>query len=202
MFCVECGRDSKDVLCNKCQRKRELFRIKDFSLNECNNCGSYQYNGWGENLQKKIEEAIRKNMETNNTIKDIHIYFRKAGSRISVTVEAGGHIGNARKEEKKVLYVNLKTRKCDDCIKKLGGYYEAVVQIRGDNKEKIMERILNITKDYEIEQIKEGYNIKITKKAYAKKIANRLKDLDIKRSFKLVGRKEGKDLCRDYYCIR
>jgi len=202
MLCVECGKDSDNVLCQNCQRKRELFKIKDFSLNECIRCGSYYYNGWDKNLQKKIKEAVEKNIETNNTINDIDINFKKAGSRISVSIKAEGYIGNAKKEEKKIFFVNLKSKKCDDCVMKLGGYYEAVVQVRGENKEKIMQRVKDLTVGFEVEQLKEGYNIKLTKKADGKNIINRLKDCDVKRSFKLVGKKNGKDLCRNYYSIK
>ena len=202
MLCVECGKNSDNVLCRNCQKKRELFRIKDFSLYECNNCGKYSYNGWDENLQKKIKEAVMKNIETRNEIKNIDLDFRKSGSRISVSIKAEGYIGNAKKQEEKRFFVNLKSQKCDDCIKRLGGYYEAVVQVRGEHKEKIMHRIRDLTAGFEVEQLKEGYNIKLTKKADAKNIINRLKDCNIKRSFKLVGKKNGKDLCRNYYSVK
>ena len=143
-----------------------------------------------------------KNIETKNEVKNIEIDFKKAGSRISVLIKAEGYIGNAKKEEEKRFFVNLKSQKCDDCIKRLGGYYEAVVQVRGENKEKIMHRVRDLTAGFEIVQLKEGYNIKLTKKADAKRIINRLKDFNIKRSFKLVGKKAGKDLCRNYYSIK
>lgn len=96
---------------------------------------------------------------------------------------------------------------CPDCSKQSGGYFEAIIQFRGDpkkyadKKEKI-ERMLRkktfITKE---ESVKEGVNLYI---GSSKIVWNVLKELELKPvlSRKLFGLKEGKRIYRITFMLR
>jgi NMD protein affecting ribosome stability and mRNA decay len=99
----------------------------------------------------------------------------------------------------------VKNRKCENCIKISGGYYEAVLQARGEHTERISKKIMSMAKEsvVSVKQLKEGYDILLTDKKIAAKIATQLGNyFDIRSSYKFVGEKKGKKLYRNYYAIR
>ncbi|MDI6721087.1 MAG: NMD3-related protein, partial [Candidatus Aenigmarchaeota archaeon] len=97
-------------------------------------------------------------------------------------------------------------RKCADCIKISGNYYEAVIQARGEKSEKIMEIIRRLAPNRIITSVSRmptGYDIKFTDKKKAAEIAQNLRQrFGVKRSYKLVGEKKGIKLYRNYYVVK
>ena len=94
---------------------------------------------------------------------------------------------------------------CDNCIKIRGNYYEAVMQIRGERAEKLLNKVIESlqTKIAAIDKIKQGYDVRIIdKKSAAFFVQNIRRKHSVTQSYKLVGKKKGKELYRNYYAIR
>ena len=91
-------------------------------------------------------------------------------------------------------------------VKLSGGYYEAVIQVRGNDRDRILKyalRLLPKKAIINIETLNEGYNIKIMHKANAATTAKHLRGkFEVKQSYKLVGSKKGERLYRNFYAIR
>jgi len=199
MFCIKCGNNAVvGNFCKKCFLEKEsLFRIKNFRITKCDVCGSFY-----ERRKIEIGDAIKKRLITKHKIKGIRISYRKHGNHISAEIECSGIIKPFSKAEKKTVDIIVDTRKCDDCTKLAGNYYEAVLQIRGDNREKILEMIKQSNALCYIRDVDKGYDVRLVKKHDAAKVANILKLYMIKRTAKLVGEKDGKKIYRAYYSIR
>ncbi len=179
-ICIVCGKPAfLEGRCKSCILKKEIFNIKDFGLVICDLCGSfYSDRKWHEkeDIKDVIKEHIKKRIqaEAGARIKKIGIDFKTAGNRYITKVLVEGVLHGLQKKEEKNLIVTTKYIKCINCSKMLGGYYEAVIQVRGEDAEKIMEYIEKILpKDSvtRIEKRKEGYDIKLMNKGIAKKIA-------------------------------
>ncbi|MBS3056057.1 MAG: hypothetical protein J4473_01335 [Candidatus Aenigmarchaeota archaeon] len=182
MFCVKCGAETKKgkFFCEKHAEKN--VKIKNIAVNVCKLCGGDEKKAVIKSLKIKNPEFIRKILNT-----------------YEIEISAGN---------KKFIYIAKITRKkCANCIKILGNYHEAVIQIRGERVNEFYNNIIKNLSNGEItstERKKEGIDIKLVNKGTAKKIARRIKNLSIavKQSFRFVTSKKGKKLYRVYYSIR
>lgn len=201
MLCIICGKAATvDSFCDGCFLARNhLFEIKNFSARVCK-CGSYYDRAWktGKNY---VEDLVSSRVKTKNRITWKNISYRLAGNKALVKIELSGFIRPCRKLKKEVkeIEIVLARQKCDRCVKISGRYYEAVIQMRGDEAAlgKIMNQ-MNLS-NASVEKVKNGYDIRFMDKNEAKKNAERFK---AKKTFKLVGFKEGRNLYRSYYLIK
>ena len=202
MFCIKCGGKAEaGNFCKDCFLKsNHLFDIEDFTALECSGCGKLQRG----NIRYQIKEKIL----TKNVISKYEIDAKQSGHRIVAKVTCTGKINPMRsavREEKKII-IMVKRTKCEDCIKLLGGYYEAVLQVRGERQERILNKIKKFIYNEDItriETLKEGHDIRLRSKSSASSLVKYLRSFfDIKESYKLVGEKKGKKLYRNYYAIR
>ena len=205
MFCIKCGRKaSVGVFCDDCfLSQNELFEIKDFSLVFCD-CGAYYTNRWERkgDLEDIIMDAIERKTKIKGVVKDKDIRFRVVNNRVLVSMNFKGFIKPCKKKkaEKKEITITMKKRKCDVCSKLLGGYYEAVIQLRGTRKDKLLKK-LKAFPNIRVEGKKEGYDVKFFSKKDANDAIGKL-GLKAKTSFKFVGTKKGKRIYRKYYAVR
>jgi NMD protein affecting ribosome stability and mRNA decay len=207
MLCIKCGREA--VIGNFCENcfleKEKLFDIEDFTIAICD-CGSYYDEIWQK--PRATDEIIRclieKKIKTKNKITGKKILLKKVGNRVFASVVCSGFISPCKKskEEEKRISILIKIKKCDQCVKLIGGYYEAVLQIRGDY-DNIFDKIkCHLPKTARIGKIKHGYDIRFLRKSDAAKVSRKLIEFEIKKSFKFVTTKKGKKLYRNYYSVR
>ena len=207
MFCIKCGRKaSTGNFCDACfLEKKELFDLNTIKLSFCENCGHIFSN---KIKVKDVEDFIINNIKTENKLVKKDANIKRFPDRIEITITAIGFIRPVRKivtsRKKFVLYI--KRMKCKNCVKILGNYHEAVLQIRGEKKEKILQMIGKLLQQENlasIDKIKEGYNVKIIRKSAASMVINILKrQFTVRRSFKLVGEKKGSKIYRNFYSVR
>jgi NMD protein affecting ribosome stability and mRNA decay len=199
MFCVKCGKEAKvENFCEKCFLGRQkLFDVKDFTLIYCGLCGI---------KQEDIKDEIRRKIKSEHSITKASVAMKVVGNKVHAIVECEGKIEGLTKNEQKRMLVILRKKMCDAHVKLSGGYYEAKLQIRGEDKEAILrkaQRLLPTKAIVDIIELKEGYDIKVMRKSNAAEAAKALrKNYTIKVSYKLVGSKKGQMLYRNFYAIR
>lgn len=199
MFCIVCGKNAEiDNFCKKHYMERiKLFEIKDFSIYACQDCGK------GE----PDDDYIKKQIKWNFKAKEVDIHKKIVGNRIIATITATGKIGHGlEKKEKRYVKITMHKRKCDLCIKKSGGYFESVFQIRGKDKDEILgiiEKLSNTDDISSINLVKPGYDVKFISKKKAATLAKTLKrNFSVTGSYKLIGQKKDKKLYRSFYAVR
>ncbi|HIG96843.1 MAG TPA: hypothetical protein HA230_00665 [Candidatus Aenigmarchaeota archaeon] len=199
MFCIKCGRPAKiGNFCDACfLDSEELFAIKDFSMEYCDICGINQ---------NMIKEQIIGSLKTKNNISNTKVSIKLVGNKAHATVTCSGSIKGLPKTETKNVMVIIRKKMCAMHVKLSGGYYEAVIQIRGRDKDNILKyatRLLPKKSISSIEKLKEGYNIKVLHKANAAAAVRGFrKRYEVKDSYKLAASKKGEMLYRNYYAIR
>lgn len=215
-FCFVCGKATEKLIegyCEECRNEDTtlLEMPKKFELIVCSRCNRVKYlNTWQdipieEVLNKKVKTVGR--ITTFDIINEVKFYYAHA---------KGYPKGSTKlREEKERIPVHINKIVCPKCNMRWGGYYEAIVQVRGNyTKEalKIAEEIVGrsegkdekafITK---IEKVKGGVDYYLGSKRIATKIADELKkrfNADIKKSFELVTQREGKDVHRNIISVR
>jgi nonsense-mediated mRNA decay protein 3 len=108
----------------------------------------------------------------------------------------------------KSVHLKITHKTCDECFKKSAGYYEAVVQLRGNaaRVEKEMGRIDKFMQGRnafvtKVEKLEGGYDIYVSSKGLISEYIMQRK-LKAKKSFTLYGVREGKQIYRNTYFLR
>ncbi len=210
MKCIRCGKREAKIgyLCEECYNDtHELFKINNFKMMICPSCGRYNVNVWKES-DDPIKSAVMEKIKPIGDIKEINVETEKKSGRIIAKITAKGFIkpSTIPKTETKEITIQVKNKLCPICVKKSGNYYEALIQVRGGKKEKLLKIILDSKemKDniVRVKNLKEGYDIFVIDKKVAENRVKSINGIIFKRSFKLVGRKNGKTIHRNVYVVR
>lgn len=224
-ICSVCGRPAViESLCEEHYSKRnELFSVEPFKIEMCDTCEAVRDDYWVRiPLEEVVESIIRRNAQGRNKLDDVSVKLKKGGEGFIATIKATGHIlpATIEKTETKEVRIRVKTLKCPICVKMLGRYHEAVIQFRGPRMEQMVELTNKVVSEMRrkfgdvprrLEQNKDGWNLFVVNKADARGIIRGLKEtfeknkepkLEVIRSYKLVGKKDGVELMRDFYCVR
>jgi nonsense-mediated mRNA decay protein 3 len=114
-------------------------------------------------------------------------------------------VGQKLFELKRNVLVSFVPTLCVDCSRESGGYFEAIIQLRGDEKNvermaKMLEReVGKKTFIPKIVSLKEGVDIYVGNKKAVEAVLSRIK---YKRTEKLAGERDGKRLYRSTFGIR
>jgi len=213
-FCFLCGKKTEKLIkgyCEECYNKEfQLIKIpKKISYVICNKCNLIKYKNKWRNL--RIEDLIKQNIKIlGNNVKvkiEMNDIFH---------IKAKGFLKDSEKLKDEIHNVNVIINKtiCPLCSKKYGGYYESILQLRGDFSVYITDfigdqMILISKKDrksfYKIRKVRNGFDFYIGSKAAANKIAELLKkkyNAKVKKSFKLITKKDGKNIYRNIISVR
>lgn len=207
-FCFVCGKKTEKLIegyCEDCYNKKfVLVNVpKELTLKICSKCERINYrNVW-------------RDMEIEDVLKDkIKILGKNVDLRISrddgiISVCAKGFLKDSRKQKEECYDIRLKMNKvvCRDCSRKFGDYYESILQLRG-NAEKMFDFIedrLTNDKVYKIENVRNGIDVYLSDSHFAETLSKLLKKnfkAKIKKSFRLLTRKQGKDIYRSTFVVR
>ncbi len=121
-------------------------------------------------------------------------------------------------KDRTVVEIKLTRKLCESCRYRSGGYYEATLQLRGDedflaNMLELVEDIANKWREFDkksfitsMEGVRGGIDVKLGSKRLAKKIVSQAKkykkDIIIKCSKKLKTVKDGKKIYRYTFAVK
>ncbi|KYC44795.1 MAG: NMD3 family protein [Candidatus Methanofastidiosum methylothiophilum] len=240
--CFVCGKEDNltEGRCKECYLK-ESFKFEipaRIKVPYCKSCNSYYTNRWKPLLEKVsfINEILENNISSNRDL-DFVSEFSKKNKKVQVKVDFAEE-GNISKiklfirpfqddtsfDMEASTEILLSGEQCQRCSRFYGGYYEAILQVRNDEKKIETERANNImeiidelsdryiSKDRmafiaRVEELKEGIDIYMGSLSAARKMANEL----VKRfsgslgeSHKLMGldRDSGKKIYRTTVTVR
>lgn len=235
MFCILCNSEEKlyDGLCKSCYLKEfKLVELPEYTtFTVCSHCGAtFKNNKWiqaGYYDDEIINDAIQKDITINDKLENVEMFTEITNNRGTVyecVLHVSGDILDTRIEKEYPIEVKVERGVCPDCSKFYSGYYEAVIQLRADDRKLedteindadkfISSEIQRICKTnklaYVTERIvlKEGVDYHIGSYNAAHKIAvNMQKQYGglITESRKLVGHDKSKsrDLYRSWISVR
>lgn len=215
-FCPNCGKETKKLikgLCENCfKKKNKLLSLpKKIEIERCPNCGKFKDKGkWTKPIELKnfLREKIKEKIQVNGKLGTLEINLNKINKKFETELKAKGVISEDQKtpkSEELKFDLEIKTKVCKYCSRKLGGYYEGILQLRGsdENIKKSLNIIEKILKENNkgmkfisnIQRKKNGIDIYLGSKGLLKKISRRLKTkfkAQKKESYSLKTQKEGK----------
>lgn len=205
-FCFVCGKKTEKLIegyCEDCYNNSfNLIQTpKEVTIFRCSKCKKIkQKNDWND---IEIEDLIKNNIKVLGNNVKVEVIGDKIFAR--------GSLKNSKKvKEDETHEINIKTVKvlCPECSRRLGGYYEAIMQLRGNMPEEVLSFIDKEIKEksfYRIDSVKGGFNLYIGNKNIANQIADKIKriyNLEVKKSFKLYTKKEGKDVYKSVFSVK
>lgn len=236
MFCPECGSTDTEMIngiCKNCFLKNfHLITIpEDISITVCKHCNAKLEEGkWKESYipeEEIIYRTLERNIQLNSFCENEEIELeidQMRGTIAECYIEATATVLGEKVSESYNVNVKIKHSVCPDCSKKTAGYYEAVIQLRADNRELNSDEIANAEeiikrtiekqskKDKlayipEVAKLKEGKDYYIGSLKSAKKVAEHLKEElggIIKESPRLISedKSTGKGLYRFWISVR
>jgi nonsense-mediated mRNA decay protein 3 len=215
-FCFICGKVTDDLVEGRCIdcRGEDKFLIvvpKKFELVVCSRCSRVKDNNRWQDIS--VEEVLNKKVKTNGRITNFEII--QEGKFYYADAKGYPEGSTKLKEEKERIPVHINKLVCSKCNMRWGGYYEAIIQIRGNYTQKAIAITEGIVARLEgkdekafiskIVKVRGGVDYYLGSKRIATKIADELKkefDAEIKRSFELVTQREGKDVHRNIISVR
>jgi nonsense-mediated mRNA decay protein 3 len=204
LICPKCGASSRETdfsgpFCIKC-RPVEIKCPKRLEFMRCSRCGRVRLKGnWVACPDEKLaQEALSKCK--GEYLKATYSFMNQEGTFFVGDKE---HMFPVKKKFK----VNVVKNICPDCVRKSGGYFEAVIQLRGKTGkirkyERLFKKMLAkktfVTKE---EELKEGLDLYI---GNSRAVVEMLAELGVRAriSRKLAGEKAGKRLYRTTFLVR
>ncbi len=208
-FCFLCGKKSECLVkgyCEECYKRQfQLIQVPEvISITICTKCQKIKERNFWRDIE--IEKIIRDSVKIIG--RDVEIRIERNDN---AKVFAKGYLEDLKKIKEEVHEVKLKLNKqmCSDCSKMFGKYYETLIQVRGDltndDFDDIGDIILKRGGFYRIKEVRGGHDFYLSSKNLAKSVTDLLRRryrIEIKKSFTLVTRKEGKDIYRDTVLVR
>ncbi|MDY6771083.1 MAG: 60S ribosomal export protein NMD3 [Candidatus Nanohaloarchaea archaeon] len=221
-FCPQCGKETDQLfgskgLCRDCYSEHATFvdLPDEIRFDQCSVCGNYKVeNVWKEfeSDEKLIYDLLRKHEKESI---EMSASFRKQGEKYVVNVlmekQESGEIVQQTQE---VVLKPQKTQ-CKKCSRFHGGYFEAIVQLRGNVSEAMFGRVMDHAADKtnedrsdfvsNVEERDGGYDVYVSSNTMAEAILDFIDErfeLEQERSKELVGEQEGQKVYRTVISAR
>ncbi len=210
IYCPLCNRSSDEFrfignFCEPCiVEKLERKLPSDIRILTCRFCGRVKEarNTFAPLNNASLGKALKSGMKVD--------YYVKAKSHDTKNIEAVfmADVDGEKVSFRKTLPYKIYHETCQRCYRISSGYYEAVVQLRG-NWERINNLITKLTRYIErrngfvakVEGVEGGKDVYTSDKLMTTEFFHDY-DLKPKRSYRLYGMKKGKRVYRNTYSLR
>jgi nonsense-mediated mRNA decay protein 3 len=204
IICPKCGRTNAgvqfiDAFCPDCYP----FKVKipeEMEIRICKKCGNVQFRGeWQPYDQETVERIVATKCKGDHDWAD---YDMDKGEITFTIKKPGGDI-----EIKKPYVVKKIIDMCPNCSRQSGGYFEAIIQLRGDEKKikrymmmlmKLLQRTTFVSK---VDEKKEGIDLYVGSSKAVVAVMNET-GLRTKMSHTLAGERNGKRIYRTTFLVR
>lgn len=200
-FCFVCGAQTQELIegyCNDCFEKVPAARVPEkISLTSCSRCGSVKTGSrW---IKLELCDILKKQIKILGKLKNLKTKEHDKKIEIFLEIESGG------KMKKEVYTINFHKNKglCSKCAKKFSDYYESILQLREFERKDLLK--LKSLNQFRCKEVKGGMDIYIESKSLAKAAAKKIQTIipvEIKESFRVWGKKNGKNVYRKIISIR
>lgn len=206
--CPICNRSSEDIkfygeFCEICASDKLREKLPDtVEVERCKICGKIRTR---EGMREENRQSVHLVLQSRIKNYVIHVLEYEPGKAVIEAVEEGRH---GKLTASKDVILTYKKITCESCYKKIGGYHEAVFQLRGDPEriQRFIERFTRWLENREeyiarVDKAEGGVNAYISSKTAANAFIHE-REIVAKASYTLMGLKNGKRVYKNTYAIR
>jgi nonsense-mediated mRNA decay protein 3 len=217
--CPQCGRRESEceeqfvgAFCPGCfSESRSLFSVRaPLELEHCPKCGKSKFQkDWERPTEERLSQYLSSRVRSAYPFEVLEC---KASSpeknQLLVEAEVSFQLPQGSCAKKGITRtIALIANLCPECGQRSGGYYEAIIQLRGDpervaRKAALLKAVIgNESFVSREEKLREGADLYV---GSSKAAASALSKLGLRHSHsaKLAGKKHGRNLYRRSYCVR
>jgi nonsense-mediated mRNA decay protein 3 len=160
-----------------------------------------------------VEDVLNKKIKAKGKLLKFEI--QPEGKKFFVYAKGYPKGSRKLKEERVLMPAHVNRIVCPNCSRRYCGYYEAIIQIRGNYDESVLkfveDSVDEVTDKFEkgfitkVEKVVGGFDYYLGSKNLACKIAEQMKkkfNAEIKKSYKLVTEKDGQEIYRTNISVR
>lgn len=236
MLCPDCGAETETLVegsCSRCfVRRHDIAQVPahvDVLL--CATCnarrdGETWADAGARSRTEMVDDAVARSVAFHQRVDDPHVELMSEpqdDANLAYDVMVDGNVGGLPVDALYRTVARIKQGVCQSCSRQAGGYFAAIIQLRGSDREPtdderqeagaIVMRSVDRMKQQGNQQafvtkqgkVKGGHDFFISEidvgRIVAKKLADRF-DADVQESPKLVGRNLGKDVYRVTFLVR
>ena len=139
MECVKCGSPSgESILCLACfmDGREMVVAPEQVAVLRCGRCGRFSDRGtrWFEGPDEAVWAVLRDQVSAPEDLADVGISLETTVREqwSTATVRVVGNYGREHVSAEREVAVKVRSHACQDCSRRAGTYFEAIVQVRGD----------------------------------------------------------------------
>ncbi|VVB60490.1 NMD3 family protein [uncultured archaeon] len=225
-FCPSCGTETDELfegLCRKCflSNVELLQAAKRVQFGLCYDCGRIRFNKFWQSYDSKnalVRDVVLRHARPLRGAKlsiNYSDFTIKGKTEVPVEVTATIESNSRTLSKSKDMLLVITPEICPDCSRLRGGYYEAIIQLRGEGQERLQAAVENEMKKYtkiepnafisKVERLKEGVDIYVGSRTAAIKISSELRKLynvECTITHKIHGMRQGKEVRRTTVLLR
>ena len=225
-FCPSCGANTNELFegfCRKCFLSNvELIRAaKRVQFGICYDCGRVRLNKFWQAFGNKNEIVHSMAMRHAKALRgaelrlDYHDFTVKGKTEVPVILTAEIESNSNKISKSKEMMLVIIPEICPDCSRLRGGYYEGIIQLRGENQDGMLKHIEDNFSKYDksepnafiskIERLSEGLDIYIGSRTAGIKVSSEIRKLynvDCTITHKIHGMRQGKEIRRTTILLR
>lgn len=222
-FCPGCGKETDKLIkgmCSECYSERnEIVKLPDkIEIANCNACGRFKKNNkWLDiGFNEVLEHKIHDNIENSGDLLEIDVKLEEIDKdELHAEITTVNDIDGTQMESVNETKIVINRGICDVCSKISSGYYEAILQIRGNDQqiEDSLDIIEEIVKNNDsdmgfvsnVEHVTNGVDLYMGSKSLAKNASRKLSEKfnTINKSSKTIyGLDDGEKIYRSTYLVK
>lgn len=232
MFCVECGKEGliyRNGSCINCYLKNKQFSKGPYYLDiyTCPTCNAYKYkNTWiNESFETFLHRLITDSFVIDDDFHNVQITtsYEQKDRTVTCNIKISGQVNGHQIIEEHAVVVRLRRETCESCSRQSGGYYEAILQIRSEQR-KLGKQELRDMQQYVEQYVQNqrekgnralfitdfteehgGIDFYLSDKGAAFTLSKKLYEQfggEVKQSSKNIGMKDSRQLYRMTYLVR
>lgn len=232
--CPECGKETDRLVknvCPECFGKRlNLFELPAvLHARVCPRCGAHFYKSKWEDMGTPEEIAVltaEEHLSIPDAIENITVGMHphpRSPYIFDVLVDVEGDVEGVTYYKDGRTEVRIKREACDMCSRRAGGYFEAILQIRANNRTPTKEEVtecLKLVEEAMLTQLKkgdklafvtdtmtfkDGADVYIGSTKAARHVCKHIIEVmggTVAESYTLAGMKDGRDIYRTTFAMK
>ncbi len=190
-----------------------MIEVPRLRLEMCPTCGRIRLKRWVPFNVNDLAQWVRRQIRVSADSYTVSVSIRPENGKLLAVYTVVGEIQGVPFRVFGQKEMEVVKKQCPECSLKAAGYYEAVIQLRGD---KVREMLRFLRKYIEscggpkafiarVEEVRGGFDVYVGSRKIAEKAVRRLRqtyNAEVKRSYTLVGERDGRRIYRETLSVR
>ncbi len=218
-ICPRCGRSEEEVpfigfLCVDCYLEEyKVIQIPKLKLIQCPTCGRIKLKRWIPFSVESVAQWVKRQIKVSADNYVVSVSVHPKDGKLVATFIVTGEISGVPFRKTGEIPIEIVKQQCPTCALRSAGYYEAVLQLRGKRVQemlKFVEHFVGKSNDpkafiVKVEDVRGGKDVYLGSRKLAERVSRLLRRQfhgSVKRSFTLVGEKNGRRIHRETIVVR